>query len=223
MRVLWALLFVLAGLAAAPPGTPAVAREPHSAVGEVEAVTADALSEYWTGAFRRLGRVYVGPAEVVWFDRPTFTACGIASTASYCRIDRTIYFGYDLLEHSLATIGDFAAATVVAHEWGHEVQDELGLFRWAVVHRYWIGKELQADCYAGMFARHAAAMGLLEEGDLEEGAAMLASLGDDERMKRSSPQAHGTPAERVAWFRRGYQTGSLKVCKSVYSVLYHKP
>jgi predicted metalloprotease len=222
VRVLRALVLVLAGLAAAPSGTPAVVFEPHSAVSEVEAVTADALREYWAGAFRRLGRVYVGPAEVVWFERPTVTACGIASTASYCRIDRTIYVGYDLLEHSLTTVGDFAAATVVAHEWGHEVQDELGLFRWAVAHRYWIGKELQADCYAGMFARHAAAMGLLQEDDLEEGAAMLRSLGDDRRIKRSSPQAHGTPAERVSWFLRGYRTGSLEVCKSVYSVLNRK-
>jgi uncharacterized protein len=222
VRGSWALLFVLAGLAAAPPGTPAVAREPHSAVGEVEAVTADALSQYWTSAFRRLGRVYVGPAEVVWFERPTVTACGIASTASYCRLDRTIYFGYDLLEHSLTTMGDFAAITIVAHEWAHEVQDELGLFRWAVAHRYWIGKELQADCYAGMFARHAEAIGILQEGDLEEGVAMLASLGDEPRMRRSSPQAHGTPTERVGWFLRGYRTGSLEVCKSVYSVLYRK-
>lgn len=221
MRVSWALLPVVAALAAASPGTPSATYKPHSDVGEVEAVTADALSEYWTGAFRRLGRVYVGPADVVWFEDPTVTACGIASTASYCRIDRTIYFGYDLLRHSLATIGDFAAATVVAHEWGHEVQDELGLFRWAVVHRYWIGKELQADCYAGMFARHAAALGLLEDGDVEEGAAMLASLGD-QRMNRNSPQAHGTPAERRGWFLRGYQTGSLKVCKAVYTVLYRK-
>ena len=73
-----------------------------------------------------------------------------------------------------------------------------------------------------MFARHAAGLGLLEEGDVEEGAAMLASLGDDARMNRNSPQAHGTPAERRGWFLRGYQTGSLKVCKSVYTVLYRK-
>ena len=102
------------------------------------------------------------------------------------------------------------------------MQDELGLFRWAVLHRYWIGKELQADCYAGMFARSAASLGLLHDGDLEDATALLASLGDDPQMKRSSPQAHGTSAERVGWFLRGYQTGSLKACKSVYSVLYRK-
>jgi predicted metalloprotease len=73
-----------------------------------------------------------------------------------------------------------------------------------------------------MFARHAADRGLLETGDLEDAKALLASLGDDQGMKRTSPQAHGTPSERVGWFLRGYRTASLKVCRSVYSVLYGK-
>jgi uncharacterized protein len=191
---------------------------------EVETATAEGLGDYWTTTFRRLGRVYVGPSNVVWYDFPTFTGCGITSLGSstYCRVDRTIYLDADLFARSMGDLGDYAAATILAHEWGHEVQDELGLFRWAVLHRYWIGKELQADCYAGMFTRHVAAVGLLHDGDVEAATALLASLGDDQRMRRSSPQAHGTPTERVGWFLRGYQTGSLKVCKSVYSVLYPK-
>jgi uncharacterized protein len=197
---------------------------PNEARDDVEAVTAAGLETYWTSTFRRLGRVYLGPSDVVWYDFPTFTGCGITAlgSSSYCRVDRTIYLDAELFARSIGDLGDFAAATILAHEWGHEVQDELGLFRWAVVHRYWIGKELQADCYAGLFARHAAAVGALRDGDLEEGTALLASLGDDQRMKRSSPQAHGTPTERVGWFLRGYRTGSLRVCKSVYSVLYRE-
>ena len=190
----------------------------------VESATAAELQDFWASSFRRLGRAYAGPSHVVWYESATVTGCGITAVGSstYCRVDRTIYLDSGLFARSIGSIGDFAAATILAHEWGHEVQDELGLFRWAVAHRYWIGKELQADCYAGMFARRADELGLLHEGDVEAGRAMLASLGDDPQMPRTSPQAHGTPAERSAWFLRGYRTGSLKVCKSVYSALYAK-
>jgi predicted metalloprotease len=197
---------------------------PNATRDEVEATTASGLDDYWTTTFRRLGRAYRGPSDIVWYDFPTFTGCGITAlgSSSYCRVDRTIYLDSDLFARSIDQIGAFAAATILAHEWGHEVQDELGLFRWAVVHRYWIGKELQADCYAGMFARATADRGLSQKGDLDDATTLLASLGDDEHMSRTSPQAHGTPAERVGWFLRGYQQASLKVCKSVYSVLYRK-
>jgi predicted metalloprotease len=73
-----------------------------------------------------------------------------------------------------------------------------------------------------MFARREAAQGLLRDGDIEAAARLLVSLGDGPDMPRNSPQAHGTPTERVGWFLRGYQTGSLTVCRSVYRVLYHK-
>jgi hypothetical protein len=191
---------------------------------DLEAATAAGLGDYWTSTFRRLGRLYVGPSDVVWYDFPTFTGCGITSLGSstYCRVDRTIYLDAGLFTHAMNDFGDFAAATILAHEWGHEVQDELGLFRWSILHRYWIGKELQADCYAGLYARHVGQLGLLQDGDIEEATGLLASLGDDARMKRNSPQAHGTPVERMSWFLRGYQKGSLKTCKSVYSVLYKK-
>ena len=225
MRLRASLPALAAVLAVAAWNAAAVeAVAPNQTRDEVEAATAEGLGDYWTTTFRRLGRVYVGPSEVVWYDFPTFTGCGITSLGSstYCRVDRTIYLDADLFARSIGELGDFAAATILAHEWGHEVQDELGIFRWAVLHRYWIGKELQADCYAGMFTRNTAALGLLHDGDLEAATSLLASLGDDERMPRNSPQAHGTPIERVGWFLRGYQTGSLKVCKSVYSVLYRK-
>ena len=214
-----AAALAVAALPAAAAGTvaPGEARD-------LEAATAAGLGDYWTATFRRLGRVYIGPSDVAWYDFPTFTGCGITSLGSstYCRVDRTIYLDSGLFERTIRDIGEFAAATILAHEWGHEVQDELGLFRWAVVHRYWIGKELQADCYAGMYTRHLAQIGLLQDGDVEQATTLLASLGDDQRMKRNSPQAHGTPIERVGWFLRGYQTGSLKSCKSVYAVLYRR-
>jgi uncharacterized protein len=208
---------------AALPAAAGGAVAPHGAR-ELEAATAAGLGDYWTSTFRRLGRLYVGPSDVVWYDFPSFTGCGITSLGSstYCRVDRTIYLDSGLFTRAIDNFGDFAAATILAHEWGHEVQDELGLFRWAVLHRYWIGKELQADCYAGMFARRLGQLGLLRDGDLEDATALLASLGDDQQMKRSSPQAHGTPVERMSWFLRGYQKGSLKTCRSVYSVLYKK-
>jgi uncharacterized protein len=219
LSALAAALFVVAWNAAAGKAV-----MPNEARDDVEAATAAGLGDYWTATFRRLGRVYVGPSDVVWYDFPTFTGCGITAlgNSSYCRVDRTIYLDADLFARSIGNLGDFAAATILAHEWGHEVQDELGVFRWAVVHRYWIGKELQADCYAGMFARHAADLGILHAGDLDEATTLLASVGDDQRMKRNSPQAHGRPTERVGWFLRGYQTASLKVCKSVYSILYSR-
>src|SRR5919201_4148968 len=185
----------------------------------VESATAAELQDFWASSFRRLGRAYAGPSHVVWYESATVTGCGITAVGSstYCRVDRTIYLDSGLFARSIGSIGDFAASTILAHEWGHEVQDELGLFRLAVVHRYWIGKELQADCYAGMFARATADRGLSQKGDLDDATTLLASLGDDEHMSRTSPQAHGTPAERVGWFLRGYQRASLKVCKSVYS------
>ena len=225
MRLRASLPALAAVLAVAAWNAAAVeAVAPNQTRDEVEATTAEGLGDYWTATFRRLGRVYVGPSNVAWYDYPTFTGCGITSlgSATYCRVDRTIYLDAGLFSREIGTLGDFAAATILAHEWGHEVQDELGLFRWAVLHRYWIGKELQADCYAGMFTRNLAGLGLLRDGDVEAATALLASLGDDQSMRRGSPQAHGTPTERVGWFLRGYQTGSLKVCKSVYSLLYRK-
>jgi uncharacterized protein len=225
VRLRASLLALAAVLAVAASNAGAVeAVTPNQTRDAVETATAEGLGDFWTTTFRRLGRVYVGPSNVVWYDFPTFTGCGITSlrSSTYCRVDRTIYLDSGLFADSIATLGDFSAATILAHEWGHEVQDELGLFRWAVLHRYWIGKELQADCYAGMFARNLDRLGSLHPGDVEAATALLASLGDDQRMPRGSPQAHGTPTERVGWFLRGYQTGSLSVCKSVYSVLYRK-
>jgi uncharacterized protein len=199
-------------------------------VSTVLASTEDA----WTEVFRQGGAEY-RPPRLVMFNGSTRTACGLGQSAAgpfYCPEDRTVYIDlsfYQMLQQRFKAPGDFAQAYVVAHEVGHHVQYLLGTMskvqslRQRMSERQYnqlsVRLELQADCYAGIWARQSQqAKGWLEEGDVEEGLDAASQIGDDTMQKRTQgtvvPDAftHGSSKQRVYWFRVGMESGQLSGC-----------
>ena len=199
-------------------------------VSTVLASTEDA----WTEVFRQGGAEY-RPPRLVMFNGSTRTACGLGQSAAgpfYCPEDRTVYIDlsfYQMLQQRFKAPGDFAQAYVVAHEVGHHVQNLLGTTNKVQSRRQRMSErqynqlsvrlELQADCYAGIWARQSQqAKGWLEEGDVEEGLNAASQIGDDTMQKRSQgmvvPDAftHGSSKQRVHWFRVGMESRQLSDC-----------
>jgi len=180
------------------------------------------------------------PPTVVLYEQGTQTGCGMGQSAMgpfYCPTDQRVYldlgFWRDMETQLGASGADFARAYVIAHEYGHHVQTLTGASEQvrgaqqrasgeAEANRYSVALELQADCYAGVWAANAAAVSngqvALTAGDLEEGLKTASAIGDDTLQRRSggrvSPDSftHGSSAERVAWLQRGYQSGDPAVC-----------
>jgi uncharacterized protein len=172
-------------------------------------------------------------AKLVLFTGSTQTSCGYGEAATgpfYCPADRRVYIDlsfYQALSDRLGAPGDFAQAYVIAHEVGHHIQTLLGTSK--DVHRLSAGErrgaegpgvrlELQADCYAGVWAHATKKRDLLEAGDIEEALGAAAAIGDDRLQKRSrgvvQPETftHGTSQQRQRWFRRGFDSGRLEAC-----------
>ena len=188
----------------------------------------DSIQKYWTDEFARRGDTYL-PAKTVLFTDAVQGACGLAETAMgpfYCPEDEKVYldiaFFAELTQRFGAQGGPFAQGYVVAHEYGHHVQDLLGTLSSSQNdNAASIRIELQADCFAGVWARHAADTGYLEAPtDAEIGQAVDAakSVGDDriqqETQGRVQPEqwTHGSSAQRTQWFTTGYQTGDMDRC-----------
>lgn len=174
-------------------------------------------------------------AHLVLFRDGIESACGLAQTASgpfYCPEDEKVYLDlsfFDELRQRFHASGDFAQAYVIAHEVGHHVQKLLGIE--PKVHQlmendpdharqYSVRLELQADCFAGIWAHSTQQRKLLEKGDIDEALNAAAAVGDD-RIQRMSGRAvnpetftHGSAQERSSWFRRGYDTGSIDRCNT---------
>jgi hypothetical protein len=175
------------------------------------------LNEYWGEVFAQIGRRYTGPAGVTWYEEQLPTACGSTKShnAMYCQLDKTIYVDRWLFEQFTFERGlPFAIATVIAHEWGHAIQDQFGLFR-PVRRRAGPLPQLEweADCYAGMWARWAHDNGALGEGGVGDGLALMIAAGDPPGSPRYF--SHGTSNERAAHFLRGFATQSLRECERV--------
>lgn len=172
-------------------------------------------------------------ATLVLFREATSSACGLGESASgpfYCPGDSKVYIDlsfFYLLDRQFGAPGDFAQAYVIAHEIGHHVQNVLGTERQVrrlqgqnpgAKNSLSVSMELQADCYAGVWAYDAGKAGLLDAGDINEGLAAAAAVGDDHIQKMSggrvSPESftHGSSADRQQWFRRGYDTGDPRAC-----------
>ena len=125
--------------------------------------------------------------------------CGPTDGLSYCPGDFTVYLEQSFMDGQLQQFGDFAPALIIAHEIGHHTENILG-----VNNVFTISQELQADCLAGAWAASAGARGLLEAGDLQEGAGSLFSVGDPFGTPWFAPGAHGTAFQRIDAFNRGY-------------------
>jgi predicted metalloprotease len=192
----------------------------------------DDIQGVWAKIFEQEGISYQ-PARVVIFRDMTQTACGTGQAASgpfYCPSDSKVYLDlsfFDELDRRFGAPGDFAQAYVVAHELGHHVQNLVGTSD--KVHdamqsnrrnanEYSVRLELQADCYAGIWAANAAKRNVLETGDVEEGLGAASAVGDDRLQEMSgravNPDAftHGSAAQRTEWFTRGYESGNLRDC-----------
>src|ERR1051325_3214090 len=187
--------------------------------------------DVWTDVFRKNGRQYREPTLVLFTDQVR-SACGIAGTAVgpfYCPNDEKVYIDlsfYEELRKQFRAPGDFAQAYVVAHEVGHHVQKLLGItdrvdamsnrMSEADVNQLSVRVELQADFFAGVFARYIQNQGLLEAGDIEEALRAASAVGDDQIQRRTTGYAvpdsftHGTSEQRLRWFKRGYETGDIR-------------
>jgi len=173
------------------------------------------VNGFWFRTMTANGGEYLPPAGVVGLDAPTLTGCGLADPAEapafYCTLDQTIYYdtGFRALVEERA--GDFAWVSVVAHEWGHHIQTELGLFNSGPMRAndgtYAVTFELQADCLAGAYTQDAEARGWLDPGDIDEAILLTTAAGDPTGTTVDNPNAHGTSAQRVDAFLTGYQEG----------------
>jgi predicted metalloprotease len=204
----------------------------------VSAVLGD-TEQTWNAIFEAQGSDYQEP-RLVLFSGAVQSACGFAGAAVgpfYCPPDQQVYLDTTFfadMERRLDASGDFAAAYVVAHEVGHHVQNQLGIMDRVNEVKAGLGQEqanqlsvmveLQADCFAGVWANHAQSQRkALEPGDVEEGMNAAAAVGDDRLQKRSQgyvvPESftHGTSEQRVAWFRRGLETGDPDSCDTFNS------
>jgi predicted metalloprotease len=201
----------------------------------VSVVLAD-TEDTWDALFRTAGGNYA-PPKLVLFTGAVESACGFAQAAMgpfYCPADRQVYIDlgfYQDLKNKLGAPGDFAQAYVIAHEVGHHVQNLVGISD--KVHRMQgqvpqsqynqlsVRLELQADCFAGLWAYHAnRARDIIEEGDIDEALNAASMIGDDRLQKQSrgyvTPDSftHGSSAQRVRWFRKGLQSGKLEACET---------
>lgn len=180
------------------------------------------------------GTPYREPSLVL-FTGATQSSCGVGQAATgpfYCPLDEKVYIDlsfFEELSSRFGASGDFAQAYVLAHEVGHHVQTILGTservraaqqrVRGAEANQLSVAQELQADCYAGIWAHHAQqSRQILEAGDVEEALGAASAIGDDRIQKRTQghvvPDAftHGSSAQRMAWFKRGFEQGNLEAC-----------
>jgi uncharacterized protein len=199
----------------------------------VSVVLAD-TEDVWNDVFTKGGATYSAP-KLVLFRGSTPTPCGAGQAAMgpfYCPGDQKVYIDlsfFDTLKRQLGAGGDFAQAYVVAHEIGHHVQNLLGVNEKVEQARRRLSEkennalsvrvELQADCYAGLWAKKAnETRQILQAGDVEEAMNAAAKIGDDALQRASTGNVrpdsftHGTSAQRAKWFNIGLQTGSVKSC-----------
>lgn len=192
----------------------------------------DDAQQTWVRLLPKYGASY-RDAKLVLFRDATDTGCGTGQSTMgpfYCPLDQTVYIDlgfYDELQRRLGASGDFAQAYVIAHELGHHVQHLLGTDEQvrraqqgdpSAANEYSVRLELQADCFAGVWGRSTEQRNLLSDGDIQEGMNAAAAVGDDRILQRAGRRAnvesftHGSSAQRVSWFRKGYDSGDPRAC-----------
>ena len=217
----------------APAHPPPASDQQAKFVSTVLADTEDA----WSALFRAQGETYVKP-KLVLFSGSTETACGAGQTASgpfYCPGDQKVYIDlsfYRLMQQRFNVTGQFAQAYVIAHEVGHHVQNLMGLTdkvdnarrraSQSEANALSVRLELQADCFAGVWAFHAnQARNILEQGDVEAALNAATAIGDDALQRQAQGHVvpdsftHGTSEQRVRWFTKGIETGQVAQCNTM--------
>lgn len=206
-------------------------------IGQFVSVVLADTEEVWTRVLpEQAGVQYVEPT-LVMFSGAVQSACGGASAAMgpfYCPNDQKLYLDTDfftIMQQKMGAGGDFAYAYVVAHEVGHHVQNLLGVLGETMKLRQQVGEadanrisvltELQADCFAGVWGRNAnEQFGTIEDGDIEEAINAAAAVGDDTLMQQAGravrPESftHGSSADRMTWFKRGFDSGQIAQCNT---------
>jgi predicted metalloprotease len=245
MLVILGLLFFLGGpdaivqLLSGGGGAPSSEQgRPLSAgdeAGEFVARVLGSTEDVWGAFFAQSGQQYPAP-QLTLFGGSVQSACGFASSASgpfYCPADRRVYLDTSFFDElaRMGGAGDFAAAYVIGHEVGHHVQTILGTSdevraaqqgaREVEANRLQVAMELQADCFAGVWAYHAnQQVRVLEPGDVEEGLAAAAAIGDDTLQRNAgrgvTPESftHGSSAERQRWLTAGLRSGDPSACNT---------
>ncbi|MDB5839026.1 MAG: metalloprotease [Herminiimonas sp.] len=209
-----------------PPATDETARFISTVLADTEDV--------WSEVFRAGGANYPKP-KLVLFTGRTPTACGTGQSASgpfYCPGDQRVYIDlgfFRLMQQRFNVTGEFAQAYVIAHEVGHHVQNVMGIMgkvdgarqraSEAQANALSVRVELQADCFAGVWAKHAnQARNILEAGDIDAALSAATAIGDDALQKQAQgyvvPDSftHGSSAQRVRWFKRGIESGQVSAC-----------
>lgn len=217
------------GQAARAPGDTA-----NDEMGRFVAVVLAETEDVWHQLFDAAGESYQEPTLVLFSNTVNAAGCGFASAASgpfYCPADRKVYLDtsfFQQLPRRFGAPGDFADAYVIAHEVGHHVQNLIGVLpkfhqmrqrlSEAEANAMSVRVELQADCFAGVWAHFSQAKGLLEPGDVEEALNAAQQIGDDTLQKRTQgyvvPESfnHGTSAQRARWFQKGLDSGRVDSC-----------
>jgi predicted metalloprotease len=192
----------------------------------------NSVQKFWDGVFQRSNRRY-SYVDTVFFTGSAQTGCGYATSAVgpfYCPADKLVYidlgFFDDVKDQLGVEVTPFVQAYVIAHEYGHHVQDQLGVLE-AIrgstqgPESKGVRSELQADCYAGVWAKNAVATGLIEQitqADINSGLDAAAAIGDDRIQAKTQGQVnpetwtHGSSEQRRRWFARGYTTGKPAAC-----------
>jgi len=219
------------------PGQPQQQSQPYQETAEEKelrqfaSVLLKDTEDVWTKIFQDNGLNYTKPILVI-YTGATQSACGTGQSAMgpfYCPADTRVYLDlnfYNDLRNRFKAPGDFAMAYVIAHEVGHHVQNQLGTMDKVTALRskmsekefnqYMVRLELQADYYAGVWAKHVQGKGYLEKGDLEEAINAASAVGDDRLQKQTrgyiTPDSftHGTSEQRMRWFKRGFERGTLQ-------------
>ena len=235
-------MFLHGGAAPVQQTQPMEQHTPQSSTAEDRDVhlisfTLNDVQRTWSGIFQQEGRTY-RHAKLVLFRGSTYSGCGTAEAATgpfYCPADQKVYIDlnfWDDLRRFGGSTADFAQAYVIAHELGHHVQDLMGteskLQQLEEEHpsqrnHYSVDNELQADCYAGVWAHSAQQRGIVQNGDIAAALSAAAAVGDDHLQKMSgravSPESwtHGSSQQREHWFNVGFQSGEPANCNTFAS------
>jgi predicted metalloprotease len=230
---------VLGGMDTGAPSVEAPrgpAPRPSDEIGRFVSVVLADTEDTWHQLFREAGRNYREPTLALFAGRyPTACGTGLAAAGPfYCPADQKVYLDttfFEELQRRFRAPGDFAQAYVIAHEVGHHVQNQLGVMAKMQQMRERLSEtqfnqlsvrvELQADCFAGIWAHHAQrSRQVLEAGDLEEALRAASAIGDDTLQRQMQGQVvpesftHGSSEQRTRWFRRGYEHGRMAECNT---------